>query len=265
MDNKKKGIIAVSTGTSYHEAIKLNIEACETAIREAFPAYELRRAFSSRFTRNKLKERDNIHIDSVEEALEKMLEEGFTDIILQSLHIIPGGEFHEKIVKNLSRFRDKFEKITFGRPLLFYMDDYRAVLKALKSRAPGLKNGEAVLLMGHGTEHPANAAYSCMQSMIEDEKLPFYIATMEHYPLLSNIIPRLRENNIKKIVLMPFMLVAGAHALEDMSGEGSNSWRSILEGEGFNVSVYLQGLGENPEIRDIFVQHTADAINDSGI
>ena len=143
------------------------------------------------------------------------------------------------------------------------MDDYLKVIEGIKNQIPDLKNGEAVLFIGHGTKHPANAAYSCLQMMLEDAGLPAYIGTIDQYPVLEDIIKKLRRDKIKKVTLMPFMLTAGGHAFDDMAGDGNDSWKKILERKGFAVDVYLHGLGENPAIQDIFFGHTADAVKES--
>ena len=257
----KKAILAVSSGTAYKEAIKLNIEACELEIAGAFPEYDIRRAFTSFPVLKKLKEKDNIHIDNVEEALKRIIGENYSKIIIQPLHVIPGDEFHEKILRNIAKYKEKFDDISSGMPLLFNMDDYLKVIEGIKHQIPELKKEEAVLFMGHGTKHPANAAYSCLQMMMEDQGLQVYIGTIDHYPDLRDIIRRLKRDSIQKVTLMPFMLTAGGHASDDMAGDGNNSWKSILESEGFLINVYLHGLGENPIIRDIFVEHTAYAVN----
>lgn len=259
--NEKKGILVVSFGTSYAETRSLNIDACEKRIADSFPDYEIRRAFTSHIIIKKLKERDHLFIDKPEEALFKMKEDGFSEVIVQPLHIIPGEEYHEKIFKNVNRFMNDFEELVVGRPVLFESADYEAVLRGIRKQLPNLRKGDAVLYMGHGTHHSGNAAYRRLQDMIDKTDMPVYIGTVEGSPLLKDIIPRLKKDHIKKITLMPFMLVAGDHAVNDMAGNEDDSWKSILLAKGFEVDVYLHGLGENTIFQDIYVQHVKDAID----
>lgn len=256
----KKGILVVSFGTSYPDTRKVTIEACEEKIAASFPDYEVRRAFTSKMIIKKLKERDNIEIDTPEEALSKMKEDGFTEVIVQPLHIIPGIEY-EEVLTVVNEFKDSFKEITVGRPVLYGIEDYKAAVETLKLQLPELDKDQAVVLMGHGTSHPANACYSCLQSVLSDEGLNVFVGTVEGYPEIDDIIAKLKENKIKEVTLMPYMLVAGDHASNDMAGDEDDSWKSILEKEGFAVNIYLHGLGENPGYQDLYVQRVQDCID----
>jgi sirohydrochlorin cobaltochelatase len=256
----KKGILVVSFGTSYADTRKVTIEACEEKIAASFPDYEVRRAFTSKMIIKKLKERDNLEIDYPEEALNKMKEDGFTEVIVQPLHIIPGIEY-EEVLAVVDNFKESFKEITVGRPVLYGMEDYETAVEALKQQLPELNEDQAVILMGHGTSHPANACYSCLQSVLADEGLNVFVGTVEGYPEIDHIIAKLKENKIKEVTLMPYMVVAGDHASNDMAGDEDDSWKSILEEEGFVVKIYLHGLGENPGYQDIYVQRVQDCID----
>ncbi|RKD30625.1 sirohydrochlorin cobaltochelatase [Thermohalobacter berrensis] len=256
----KKAILVVSFGTSHKDTMKNCIEAVEVKIDNAFPEYEVRRAFTSGMIIKKLKKRDNINIDSPEDALVKLEEEGFNEVVVQPLHIIPGKEFG-KLKDIVNKYKGKFNKLKLGRPVLTYIKDYKRAIDALKSQLPKLHKKSAVILMGHGTYHPANACYSCLQCMLSDEKLNVYVGTVEGYPEIEDIIPKLKDNRIEEVTLMPYMLVSGDHAKNDMAGEDEDSWKNILESEGFKVNVYLHGLGENPKYQDLFVENVKDAIN----
>lgn len=256
----KKGILVVSFGTSYADTRKLTIEACEEKIAASFPDYEVRRAFTSNIIIKKLKERDNMEVDTPKEALNKMKEEGFAEVIVQPLHIMPGIEYDE-VLAAVDDFKDSFKEITVGRPVLYGIEDYKMAVEALEKQLPELKEDQAVILMGHGTIHPANACYSCLQSVLSDEGLNVFVGTVEGYPELDDIIARLKANKIKEVTLMPYMVVAGDHASNDMAGDEEDSWKSILKKEGFVVDVYLHGLGENPGYQDIYVQRVQDCID----
>lgn len=258
---KRQGILVVSFGTSYTTTRELCIKSVENKIAASFPAYEVRRAFTSSMVIKKLKERDKIFVDNTEEALTKMKEAGFKEVIVQPLHIIPGVEY-EKIRKAVESFKKdgSFEKIALGRPLLYQVRDYKIAVEALQKQIPDLNSDQAVVLMGHGTYHFSNACYVCLQSVLDDEKLNVFLATVEGYPELSDIIPKLKAKEITEITLMPYMLVAGDHAQNDMTGESGDSWENVLRKEGFAVNIYLHGLGENPAYQDIYVEHVKDAI-----
>lgn len=256
----KKAILVISFGTSYADTREVTIEACENVIKEAFPEYETRRAFTSNIIIKILKERDNILIDTPQEALEKLQAEGFSEVIVQPLHIIPGAEFHD-VVAMVKQYESAFETIRLGMPLLATTHDYMAAVDAIAAQLPEMEDNEAVVFMGHGTHHPANAAYPALERVFEDKGFSqVFVGTVEGYPELDHVIQRLQMHEVEKVMLMPFMLVAGDHAQNDMAGDEEDSWKMQLKKEGFLVDTYLHGLGENAEIQKIYVQHIQDAI-----
>lgn len=259
----KKGILVVSFGTSYEETRKVTIEAIEDRIRENYKEYEIRRAFTSCMIINKLKNRDNIHIDNPEEALEKMAKEGFKEVIVQSLHVIPGDEYDEiKIAVHRFKNRNLFKKLILGRPLLYRIEDYFNVVEALKSQIPETREDSAVLFMGHGSVHHSNSCYSQFKYVLNESGLKnVFLANIEGFPEIDVIIPKLKERNIKEVTLMPFMIVAGDHVTNDMAGEDDGSWKNILQREGFKVNIYFHGLGENKGIQDMYTQYVQDCID----
>lgn len=259
MEKKKQGILVVSFGTSYEETRKKNIDVMEQKIGDEFKEYEIRRAFTSEIIRRKLEKRDNIKIDNVPQALERMKNEGFEKVLVSSLHIIPGEEY-EKIQKAVAKFDDQFEELKMAKPLLYSKEDHDEVIKALQRQIPNLKEDESVVFMGHGSEHHANSAYIVIQYLMEKHHSMnnVFMGTVEGYPELDDIIPTLEERKIKKVHLMPFMLVAGDHAINDMASDEEDSWRTILEEKGFEVETHLVGLGENEEIQNIFVNRVKE-------
>ncbi len=267
---KKKAIVVVSFGTSYPETLKLNIESIENRIRAAFPDYEVRRAFTSRTVIKRLAERDGVQIDNEVQALERLQAEGYQEVYIQPLHIVPGAEYDKvkELVGHYAHAREQvFEKIRLGRPLLYCMgqdgqpDDYEIAIKALASQLPEADPASAAVLMGHGGIHPANAAYGVFQLKLEDAGLTnVYIYTVEGFPSLQRIICKLKQKQVRNVTLMPFLLVAGDHATNDMAGDEEDSAKSQLLQAGFEVDVHFRGLGENTAIQDIYVAHLKAAI-----
>ncbi len=260
-NSERKAILVVSFGTTYRDTLAKTIEACEKEIALAFPDYHVRRAFTSHIVIKRLKERDNLAIDKPEEALKRLYTEGFSEVIVQPLHIIPGEEFHEKVLAHVAEYKGKFKKIAVGRPLLTYHEDYKKAIDAFMASSTS-SSGKALVFMGHGTHHPADAAYAYLQGICDREKLPVYIGTVEGFPGLEEVIVRLKRDGIREVVLIPFMLVAGDHANNDMAGDEEDSWKTVLTKAGFTVEPRVEGLGENPHIRALYVEHVRDAITD---
>lgn len=256
---KNKAVLVVSFGTSYPDVLNNSIKVVENKIHEVLPDFELRRAFTSDFIIRKLAKRDGMVVDNPEGALNNLEKEGFTDVVVQPLHIIPGYEY-QKVKDTVVEFINKgtFDSLLLGEPLLYNNEDYVAVVEALKVHIPLTDDGMACILMGHGTSHFSNACYYCLQSYMHKSNLNAYIANVEGVPSLDAIISELKRKGIKKVLLMPFMLVAGEHVKNDMAGK-ENSWKTILENKGFKVEVHMHGLGEKEEFRQIFVQKALKA------
>lgn len=255
----KKALLVVSFGTSYPDTRVKTIEACEKAMQAVCPERDFFRAWTSNMIRKKVANRDQMVIDSPQEALERLIKEGYTDVAIQSLHVINGDEY-EKITTELKKYESQFEKMVIGRPLLSSMADFDAVIEALEFQSPKLEKDEYVVLMGHGSEHHTFAAYACLDHLFMDRELPFIMGAVESYPEIDSVIKRLQQANGKKAHLFPFMIVAGDHATNDMASDEDDSWKSEIENAGIATECYLQGLGENQKIQALFAKHLTEAI-----
>lgn len=253
----KKAILLVSHGTTYGDTRKKTIGAIEEKVRRQFPEYDVRRAFTGKAVIRKLKLRDGIYIDTPEEALERLRDEKYTQIIVQPLYIIPGLEY-EALKAIVKGYKDKgvFEKIASGRPAL--SDDYGRFIKALEGH---LNKKETFVLVGHGTSHPANACYCGLQKALEEKGYTnVYIGTIEAYPGIELIKTRLLRDKVTKLTLKPLMLVSGYHARKDMV-EAEDSWKNHLVKEGIHVEVDMRSLGQIPAFQEIYLTHLRDVQN----
>jgi sirohydrochlorin cobaltochelatase len=226
-------------------------------------------AFTSHIIIDRIQAKEGIKYPTPEEALEQLQEEGYTRVALTSLDVIPGMEYaYDTAVFNL--YKNNFKKMTMGEPLMYWMgqeeqrDDVLDFVNALKYELKDakLEKDEAVLFMAHGTPHPANAYYPVINSRFHLTNPPMrnaYVYTVEGWPGLNEAIHRLKRKGFKKVLLVPIMMVAGDHATNDMAGAEPDSHKSILEKEGFKVRAYLHGLGENPEMRKLYVARANEA------
>ena len=254
----KQAILAVSFGTTYPDTLEKTIAATEAALAEAYPGWPVYRAFTSGMILKKLRQRDGVEIDNVAQAMARLEREGYTQVAVQSTHVMHGEEY-EKMLAQLEPYKLTME-IAVGAPLLHAQADYEAVADALLSWLPLPGDGEALVLMGHGTAHFANSAYAQMEHVLQSRCPRIYIATVEGYPTLDSVAEQLqRQPEIRRLTLAPFMLVAGDHARNDMAG-GEDSWKETLEGKGYEVACILQGLGECPAIQKLFVAHCGEAM-----
>lgn len=251
----KKAILAVSFGTSHSDTRAVTIDAIEQDFQNAFPDYSLYRAWTSKMIIKKLKSRDNIHVNTVKEAMEQMRADGITDVLVQPTHVINGIE-NDLMKEDALSYREFFHSISFGNPLLTTEEDSMEVIQAVADEFPGLKEEEVLVLMGHGTTHYANAIYAALDYTFKDKGYKnIFLGTVEAYPSMESLMRMVKEYNPSKVILAPFMIVAGDHAKNDMAGDDPESWYSQFKAAGFPVSTVVKGLGEYPGIRRLLVKH----------
>lgn len=189
-----------------------------------------------------------------------MAADGITDVIIQPTHVINGVE-NDLMKEDALSCRDKFCSISFGTPLLTTEADNEQVIQTIADELGNLEEDSALVLMGHGTTHYANSIYAALDYKFKDMGYPhIFIGTVEAYPTMKSLLRMLAEFQPKKVVLAPFMIVAGDHATNDMAGDDPESWRCQFEEAGYEVLPILKGLGEYEGIRKMFVQHTEEAI-----
>jgi sirohydrochlorin cobaltochelatase len=258
----KKGILLVTFGSSYPQA-QASFENIEAEVSKTFPEVPVRWAYTSGIVRRKL-EKQGKELDSPAVALARMMDEGFTHVAVQSLHTIGGAEFHDlqSIVNGFETMSGGFERILLGYPLLAAPQDLEAVRDAMLENIPDERTAdEAVILMGHGTHHPSNAFYQAMAYLFHKKDPNVYVATVEGGPPFDRVLAELKQKDIQKVYLMPFMSVAGDHVRNDMAGDGPGSWKSILETEGIEAEAVLKGTAEFDNIVAVWVDHLKRAMS----
>ncbi len=254
-EETKKAILAVSFGTSHHDTRIVTIDAIEEDMRKAFPGIPLYRAWTSKMIIKKVQNRDGVSIDTVKEAMQRMKEDGITDVYVQPTHVINGIE-NDRMKEDALQFRNDFQSISFGDPLLTNEQDSLDVIDAITKEFSDLKEDEALVLMGHGTTHYANAVYAALDYTFKDRGYKnIFLGTVEAYPSMETLMKMVKEYHPRKVILAPFMIVAGDHAKNDMAGDDQESWFSQFRAAGFETEAVLKGLGEYPDIRNILVEH----------
>lgn len=261
-------ILVVSFGTSYNDSRDITIGAIEDAIQEAYPDYDVRRAFTAQTIIDKLSERDGLKIDNVTEAMERIVADGVKKVVVQPTHVMNGYEYDDVIAEILP-YADKLEVLNMGAPLLTHIADYDYVTDALLADNEYIAAEDtAIVFMGHGTEHFANAAYSQLQMMMHSKGYEnAFVGTVEGFPTIDDVISEVTAYGAKKVVLYPMMVVAGDHANNDMAGDEEDSWKTLLANAGFEVECRLEGMGQNEAIRARYVEHVKSAmegVNEAG-
>lgn len=258
-----KEILIVSFGTSYSNSRHVTIGAIEDAIREAYPDYQVRRAFTAQIIIDKLKKEENIEIDNVKQALDRAVANGVKTLIVQPTHLMNGLEYND-LKKELDKYKDKFDKIALGEPLLTSDEDFKQVIAAITNDTKEYLDGEtAICFMGHGTEADSNKVYATLQEKLKAAGYnDYFVGTVEATPTVDDVIAQVKESGkYKRVILQPLMVVAGDHANNDMAGDEEGSWATKFKAAGFEVKPVLRGLGQNYDIQKIYLEHVKAAID----
>lgn len=260
MSETKKAILVVSFGTSMNESREKTIDVIEQNIQKTYPDYKVYRAWTSKMIIRKILKRDNLHINTVTEAMQQIIKDGVTDLIVQPTHIINGIE-NDIMKDDVLAYKSHFQTLVIGNPLLTTVDDNVSVLQAVIKEFPDISKDDVLVFMGHGTNHHANAVYAALDYTFKDLGYEnMFMGTVEAYPSMEALMKLVKSYQPKKVHLAPFMVVAGDHANNDMAGDDEDSWKSQFKANGFDVECHIKGLGEYTGIQQIFLNHVEEAI-----
>ncbi len=280
-------LLVVSFGTSFNDSRAEDIKGIEDALAEAYPDWSVRRAFTAQIIINHVEARDDEVIDNMQQALDRAVENGVKNLVVQPTHLMHGAEYDE-MTEAINGYKDKFESVAIAEPMLGEVgddatvinDDKKAVAQAITDEAckeagfdsmdAAAEAGTAFVFMGHGTSHTANITYDQMQTQMEN--LGFknaFIGTVEGKPedtACDKVIEKVKEAGYKNVVLRPLMVVAGDHANNDMAGDDEDSWKSqfVASGNFENVDTQIAGLGRIEAVEQLYVDHTKAAIDSIG-
>ena len=280
-------LLVVSFGTSFNDSRAEDIKGIEDKLAEAYPDWSVRRAFTAQIIINHVEARDDEVIDNMQQALDRAVDNGVKNLVVQPTHLMHGAEYDE-MVEAIDEYKDKFESVAIAEPMLGEVgddttvinDDKKAVAQAITDAAcqeagfddmqAAADAGTAFVFMGHGTSHTANVTYDQMQTQMDD--LGFtnaFIGTVEGKPedtACEEVIAKVKDAGFKNVVLRPLMVVAGDHANNDMAGDDEDSWKSQFEASGDfdSVDCQIEGLGRIEAVEDLYVEHTKAAIDSLG-
>ena len=293
---KKIGIVIAAFGTTYPKALHalLNVQ---NKIQQTFPTAKVKMAFTSNIIRRIWQKRQNdpkwtVRTDIPKEifyvktplaTIADLQNQGYKTIIVQPTHFFMGEEYLDlrsyidglNSIKTIKKKWMPFDKLVLSRPLTGcwgvehdYHEDLEKTARALKPDVELAKSKNAALVyMGHGNEFFSTGIYIELQTLMRKiyPGVKIFIGTVEGFPSLDDVLAGLKHAKVKKVVLKPLMMVAGDHANNDMAGPDKDSWKSQIEAQGIKVYPVLKGLGENPKVVEIFVEHIKDTIKDHHI
>ncbi len=254
----KAALLMVHFGTTFDDTRAATIDAINEKAATEFPDMKVVEAYTSRIIISRLGKRGIVK-QTPRQALLQLAADGYTHVFIQSTNVIDGIEA-QALRSEADCMVPFFKEVRIGNPLLYSIDDCLEVEKILAERyASHMGKNSAVVLVGHGTSTPANAIYSQMDYMFAVQGHPqIHVSTVEGYPTFDTTVANLTESKAKNVTLVPFMFVAGDHARNDIDGE----WKGALDEKGFNTSAIIEGLGQIPEIQDIYIRHIKDGLKE---
>ena len=277
-------LLVVSFGTSFNDSRVKDIKGIEDALQAAYPDWSVRRAFTAQIIINHVQARDGEKIDNMQQAMDRAVENGVKNLVVQPTHLMHGAEYDE-MMEMIDEYKDKFESVAVAEPLLGEVGadaavinaDKEAVAKAVTAAAvkdAGFDSLEAAaeekvafVFMGHGTSHTAKVSYSQMQTAMQTLGYSnVFIGTVEGEPeetACENVIEAVKAAGYTKVILRPLMVVAGDHANNDMAGADDDSWLSQFNAADCfeSVDTQIAGLGEIGDIQQLYVDHAGAAID----
>ncbi|SHO42713.1 sirohydrochlorin cobaltochelatase [Desulfopila aestuarii] len=292
----KSAIVLAHFGTTVPAGLE-SIINIDNAVRKAYPNTEVRITFTSNIIRSVWKKRqadpqkwldqgipkEVLYVKNVIATIGDLLEEGYSNIIVQPSHMFYMEQSYDlqqyvNGLASITTMKERwkpFTNLVMGRPALGapgdqypYHEDIDAVVKTLADDAAmAEKEGALLVYMGHGNEHWSTGIYAeTVQKMRKVyPKVKTFIGVVEGVPSVEDTLLEIQQTGNRKVILRPFMIVAGDHATNDMAGDEEDSWKSILTKAGYEVQPVLQGLGSNNAFAQIFVDHIADAAKEKGI
>ncbi len=294
----KNAVVLAMFGTTVEPALK-SLIAIQHKMQQRFPATPVRIAFTSNIIRKIWQKRaknpgyitkhpeipeEILHIHGPLATMANLQDEGYDTLVIQPTHIAPGEEYldltnYVKALDGIETIKKKykpFNRVVIGRPALGtfgtvhpYAEDIETAARILAGDADlARQNHAALVYMGHGNDHFSSGGTYLEFAKRMRQHYPdvlTVIGCVEGFPSLEDVMIKLKKNGVEKLVLKPLMVVAGDHAMNDMAGEGEDSWKSVLQANGFTVIIVKKGLGEDDGFANIFVEHAADAAHDAGI
>ena len=238
----EKAVLVTSFGTSHKDTREKCLDSIENEVKAKYGSEKVERAYTSGVIRRIVEKKEGIHIFDQNEGLEALKNKGYDEIVTMSLHILDGIEY--------AKLNDKYGKIS--KPLLVNDEDFEKVVNDEEFNST--EGNDAIVFMGHGSESAADSTYQRLQEeYVKAGKDNIFIATVEGQVTIEDVIQKLKGRGFSKILLKPFMIVAGDHAKNDMASDEEDSWKTILQNEGYEVTPLLKGMGEYEFIRKMFM------------
>lgn len=252
VDNEKTGILLVHYGTSNDKSRAQTIDKLNSRVAEAFPDCAVVEAYSAPSVIKTLAKR-GIKKLYISQALDSLKALGCNKLVVQSTMLLD-GVMTEMLRTEVGKVKNDFRAVSVVRPLLYSVDDCRTMIEMLTKslladKSVATKKSQ-VVLVGHGSDSPANAMYSQIDYLLKAEgKSSWHVGTIEGFPKIENVEQQLKNSKNKNVILVPLLYIAGNHQKEDIDGV----WKTQLQTKGYHVDVFGKGIGEMTEIQNMII------------
>jgi sirohydrochlorin cobaltochelatase len=250
-------LVAFGTSTKAFDTYK----HFEAKVKERFPDHEIRWAYTSKIVREKLKEEQQRELPDLAQTLADLKAAGVAQVAVQSLHVVPGEEWEKKV--KICQDTPGL-KIALGQPLLSSLTDRKRVLESLAKDFPADPKDHAVLLVGHGSPSPAGtreylSLYTLKFSKFKGKNV--FFGVIEGQPPIKNALAALKKSSASKVTIVPFMVVAGDHFINDIMGDQDSIKSDLLAAKPYEIQAVDKGLGFNDGIIQVYLDHLAAALD----
>ena len=252
VENEKTGILLVHYGTSNDKSRAQTIDKLNTRVTDTFPDCAVVEAYSAPSVIKTLAKR-GIKKLNVSQALDSLKALGCNKLVVQSTMLLD-GVMTEMLRTEVGKVKNDFRAVSVVRPLLYSVDDCRTMIEMLTKsiladKSVATKKSQ-VVLVGHGSDSPANAMYSQIDYLLKAEgKSSWHVGTIEGFPKIENVEQQLKNSKNKNVILVPLLYIAGNHQKEDIDGV----WKTQLQTKGYHVDVFGKGIGEMTEIQNMII------------
>ena len=252
VENEKTGILLVHYGTSNDKSRAQTIDKLNSRVAETFPDCAVVEAYSAPSVIKTLAKR-GIKKLYISQALDSLKALGCNKLVVQSTMLLD-GVMTEMLRTEVGKVKNDFRAVSVVRPLLYSVDDCRTMIEMLTKslladKSVATKKSQ-VVLVGHGSDSPANAMYSQIDYLLKAEgKSSWHVGTIEGFPKIENVEQQLKNSKNKNVILVPLLYIAGNHQKEDIDGV----WKTQLQTKGYHVDVFGKGIGEMTEIQNMII------------
>ena len=257
-----KAILVVSYGSSYKQERENAIGGIESAIANAFPNHRVYRAFTSVSIIESIEKKEGIRVDTVSQALERVITDGITELTIIQTHLIQEMR-HEKLLEMVERYKTSYEKICVVEPILSCSENIEVFADGVQSLGCLYEDEDtAICCVGHGIDTETNAIYQRIQKVLQHKgHANYYVGTLSVRPTLSDLLEQIKsKEKYHRVVILPLMLVSGYHVRKDLMGPNGESWKNVFKRAGFQVECIAKGLGEEAIIQNVYAEYLKSVI-----